>query len=125
MPLSREFKHTIRDRAERDPAFRMAMLQDALAAFDMGEAVDAKTLLRDFINATIGFPALGEAVGRHPKTLMRMFSPKGNPTLDALAEVLKELADREGYVVRVEKAAPRRRAQKARAVPRSRKAKAA
>jgi DNA-binding phage protein len=123
MPLSREFKHTIRERAARDPAFRLAMLEDALSALDVGEATDAKILLRDFINATVGFPALGEAVGRHPKTLMRMFSPKGNPTLDALADVLKELAGREGYVVRVEKAAPRRRAQ-ARAA-RARKAKAA
>ena len=35
---------------------------------------------------------------------MRMFGPKGNPTLDTLADVLKELARREGYVVRVEQA---------------------
>ena len=124
MPLSREFKHSVRERAERDPAFRLAMLQDALTALDVGEAHDAKILLRDFINATVGFAALGEAVGRHPKSLMRMFGPKGNPNLDALADVLKELARREGYVVRVEQpTAPPRRA--TRAAPRVRKAKAA
>lgn len=124
MPLSREFKHTIRERAERDPAFRLAMLQDALSALDTGEAFDAKILLRDFINATIGFQALGEAVGRHPKTLMRMFSPKGNPGLDALADVLKELATREGYIIKVEQPAVRRRSP-SRVAPRVRRVKAA
>ena len=119
MPLSREFNQTIRERAERDPAFRFAMLQDALKALDTGEAFEAKILLRDFINATLGFPALGEATGRHPKSLMRMFSSKGNPTLDTLADVLKELARREGYVVRVERpAAPSRETSRA---PRPRK----
>src|SRR5215213_7498712 len=123
MPLSREFKHTIRERAERDPAFRLAMLQDALSALDMGEAFDAKILLRDFINATVGFPALGEAIGRHPKSLMRMFSPKGNPNLDTLTDVLKELARGEGFVVRVERpVAPSRKPSRA---PRPRKPKAA
>jgi len=123
MPLSREFNQTIRERAERDPAFRLAMLQDALSALDVGEAFDAKILLRDFINATIGFSALGEVIGRHPKSLMRMFSPKGNPNLDALADVLKELARREGYVIKVEQPADRRAS--TRAIPRSRKVKAA
>jgi DNA-binding phage protein len=123
MPLSREFNQTIRERAERDPAFRLAMLQEALSALDVGEAFDAKILLRDFINATLGFPALGEATGHHPKSLMRMFSPKGNPTLDTLADVLKELVRREGYVVRVERpATPNREASR---TPRPRKRTAA
>ena len=124
MPLSREFKQVVRERAERDPAFRLAMLQDALMALDVGEAFDAKILLRDFINATVGFSALGEAIGRHPKSLMRMLGPKGNPNLDALADVLRELARREGYVVRVEQPVPRRRAT-ARAPSKARKARAA
>jgi hypothetical protein len=124
MPLSREFKHTIRERVERDPAFRLAMLEAVLMALDPGEAFDAKILLRDFINATIGFPALGAVIGRHPKTLMRMFSPKGNPNLDALSDVLKELASREGYIIKIEQPTDRRRTS-GRAMPRTRKAKAA
>src|ERR671917_1048807 len=102
MPLSRDFNETIRERAQRDEVFRLAMIEDALRALDVGEAFEAKVLLRDFINATVGFPALGEATGRHPKSLMRMFSPKGNPNLDTLADVLKELARREGYIIKVE-----------------------
>jgi len=48
---------------------------------------------------------------------------KGNPTLDTLADVLKELARREGFVVRVERPiAPSRKPLRA---PRPRKPKAA
>jgi DNA-binding phage protein len=122
MPLSRDFKQTIRARAERDPEFRLAMLQSALSALDVGEAFDAKVLLRDFINATVGFTALGEATGRNPKSLMRMFSPAGNPSLDMLSDVLRELARREGYTIRVEQ--PNSQSTRGSA-PRSRKAKAA
>ena len=107
MPLSRDFKETVRERAQTDPDFRFAMLQGALSALDVGEAFEAKILLRDFINATIGFPALGEAIDRDPKALMRMFSPKGNPTLENLSLVLKELAEREGYSIKVERPARR------------------
>lgn len=107
MPLSRDFKETVRERAQTDPEFRFAMLQGALSALDVGEAFEAKILLRDFINATIGFQALGEAIDRDPKALMRMFSPKGNPTLENLALVLKELAEREAYSVKVERRASR------------------
>jgi DNA-binding phage protein len=124
MPLSREFNQTIRERAERDPAFRHAMLQEALVALNTGESFEAKILLRDFINATLGFPALGSAIGRHPKSLMRMFSPKGNPSLDALAAVLKEIARREGYIVKIEQSTPLRRPA-ARGAARTRKDKAA
>jgi DNA-binding phage protein len=107
MPLSRDFKETVRERAHTDPDFRFTMLQEALSALDLGEAFEAKILLRDFINATIGFQALGEAVDRDPKALMRMFSPKGNPTLENLSLVLKELAEREGYSIKVERRASR------------------
>ena len=123
MPLSREFKHTVRERAERDPAFRLAMLQDALAALNGGEASEAEILLRDFINATVGFTELGEAIGRDPKSLMRTFSPRGNPTLETLSDVLRELSQREGYIVKVEM--PRASTSTPRATARTRKARAA
>jgi DNA-binding phage protein len=124
MPLSRDFNQTVRERAERDPVFRHMMLQEALVALSSGEAFDAKVLLRDFINATLGFPALGSAIGRHPKSLMRMFSSKGNPSLDALSAVLKEIARREGYIVKIEQSDPLRRPS-ARGAARTRKDKAA
>ena len=38
-----------------------------------------KTVLRDFINATVGFTKLGQAMHRSPKSRMRMLGPTGNP----------------------------------------------
>jgi DNA-binding phage protein len=104
MPHSREFKEMVRDRAERDPAYRLAMLTEALDALHHGDHYTARILLRDYINATIGFAGLARATERHPKTLMRMFGPKGNPNLDALAAVLKVVVGNEGYEVWLEPA---------------------
>lgn len=108
MPLSRDFKDLVRERAQHDEAFRVGMLQGALEALGTGDAVEAKILIRDYINATLGFSELAETIQSHPKTLMRQFSAKGNPTLDKLSAVLKELTAREGYVVKVERAERKR-----------------
>lgn len=110
MPLSRDFKDLVRERAQHDEAFRIGMLQGALEALGVGDAIEAKILIRDYINATMGFPELAETVQSHPKTLMRQFSAKGNPTLDKLSAVLKELTAREGYVIKVERAARKKSA---------------
>jgi len=45
-----------------------------------GDVDTAKAVLREFINATIGFSALAEATKMPPKSLMRMFGANGNPT---------------------------------------------
>jgi hypothetical protein len=46
---------------------------------DMGKAI-----LRDYIEATIGFEKLGEGTGTHPKSLIGMFGPRGNPQAKCL-----------------------------------------
>jgi hypothetical protein len=56
----------------------------------------AKTILRDYINATIGFAELAEATNIPSKSLMRMLGPSGNPRADNLLEVLRLLQQREG-----------------------------
>ena len=45
---------------------------------------------------TIGFIKLGEALGRSPKALMRMFSAKGNPQAKNLFEIVSYLQKIEG-----------------------------
>ncbi|WP_442581768.1 helix-turn-helix domain-containing transcriptional regulator [Mesorhizobium sp. ASY16-5R] len=102
MALSRSFKETVRARAERDPEFRAALLGEAVEAFAAGEADVGKALMRDYINATVGFDQLGEAVSIDPKNLMRMFGPRGNPRLGNLSAVLRELNRREAVRLKVE-----------------------
>jgi hypothetical protein len=64
------------------------------------EAVGRK-VLRDFINATIGFPALAEKTGIHVKTLHQMFGPKGNPTAANLFRIIACLQEQEGVRLKV------------------------
>jgi hypothetical protein len=96
MPLTRDFKETIRERVQRDPKFRKELLREGLEALLSGEISVAKTILRDYINATVGFTSLGEATHIPPKSLMRMFGPAGNPRATNLFEIVSFLQHREG-----------------------------
>ena len=51
MPLTRDFKETIRARVERDPKFRKELLREGLESMLNGDIESAKTILRDYINA--------------------------------------------------------------------------
>ena len=96
MALTRNFKETIRARVERDPKFRKQLLREGLEAMLNGDIASAKTILRDYINATIGFERLAAVTGTPPKSLMRMFSPSGNPNARNLFGVLGELQKQSG-----------------------------
>ncbi|WP_311275436.1 transcriptional regulator [Methylobacterium sp. WCS2018Hpa-22] len=88
MTLTRSFRETVKARAERDPAFREALLTEAVDQFLAGELDTGKAVLRDYINATIGFERLAMETGSSSKSLMRMLSPTGNPTASNLFAVL-------------------------------------
>ena len=96
MPLTRDFKETIRARVERDPKFRKALLREGVEAMLAGDVATAKTILRDYINATVGFSDLAEAIHIPSKSLMRMLGPAGNPRADNLFEIVSVLQRREG-----------------------------
>ncbi|MDZ7662826.1 transcriptional regulator [Thiohalophilus sp.] len=102
MALTREFSETVRERAQTDVEFRVAMLTEAAEAIVTGEAATARALLRDYINATLGFETLADETGISAKSLHRMFGAKGNPTLSNLTTVLRVLEANEGltFVVR-------------------------
>jgi DNA-binding phage protein len=61
-----------------------------------------KRILRDDINATIGFDTLGRAVDTLPKSLMRMFGPRGNPNARNLLAVIDPLQRATGIQLKVE-----------------------
>jgi DNA-binding phage protein len=91
MALTRDFKETVKARAERDAAFREALLTDAVELLIAGEVEVGKAVLRDYINATVGFEKLAKATGTPSKSLMRMFGPKGNPRANNLFAVIGKL----------------------------------
>jgi DNA-binding phage protein len=91
MPLTKDFRATVKARADRDPAFRAGLYQEAVQAMLDGDFATGRRLLRDFINATIGFPALARRLGVNDKSLMRMLGAAGNPNVGNLLAVLQAL----------------------------------
>ena len=101
MPLTREFKDTVKARVDSDPAFRAALLKEAVELLLDGDITTGKAVLRDYINATTGFEGLAKEVGTPSKSLMRMFSPKGNPSAAKLFAVLSHLQKATGVQLAV------------------------
>jgi DNA-binding phage protein len=91
MALTRSFKQTVKARVVSDPAFREALLTAAVEQMLAGDVEAGKSILRDYINATIGFEKLARETGTPPKSLMRMFGPKGNPRASNLFAVISRL----------------------------------
>ena len=90
MPLTKAFKETIMvDLQDRE--FRAAYLAGAIETMHGGEFSIAKRMLRNYINATIGFEALSKAVGSPAKSLMRMLGETSNLHADKLFGILKHL----------------------------------
>lgn len=96
MALTRSFKETVKARAAQDPAFRVALLEEALEALMNADLETGKVLLRDYVNATLGFEELGARLHKSPKSLMRMLSTEGNPRANNLFAVVAHLKEREG-----------------------------
>ena len=91
MALTRDFKEAVGARARRDPSFATALLDEAATLFLNGEPTHARLILRDLVNATIGFEMLASKTDMPPKSLHRMLSARGNPSMDNLAAIFKAL----------------------------------
>ncbi|MGW5957612.1 DNA-binding protein [Methylorubrum populi] len=101
MALTRSFKETVKARAERDVAFRDALLTEAVDQLLAGDIETGKAVLRDYINATIGFERLAQETGTSSKSLMRMLGPTGNPTATNLFGVLRTVQKASGVQLSV------------------------
>ena len=91
MALTRDFKETIRARAQRDPRFCQALFTEAINAYLAGDTAAGKAILRDLVNATVGFEALAAAVNKSSKSLHRMLSPHGNPSTEHFFAIVRVL----------------------------------
>ncbi|GAC1622357.1 MAG: hypothetical protein NVS9B13_15080 [Candidatus Acidiferrum sp.] len=96
MALTRDFRETVQARVKRDPGYRKGLLSEAVESLLSGEVALGKELLRDYINAAVGFPKLAGHTKIHVKTLHQMFGPKGNPTARKLFEIVAYLQRAEG-----------------------------
>lgn len=87
MGLTRDFKETVKKRVEEDPEFAKALLHEAIDLLLDGDSATAKLILRDLINATVGFEQLACEVQKPTKSLHRMLSASGNPTMENLSAI--------------------------------------
>jgi DNA-binding phage protein len=87
MGLTRAFKETVIERVRSDPEFAKALLDEAATLFLNGEPHLARLILRDLVNATVGFEGLAAETAKPVKSLHRMLSEKGNPSMDNLAAI--------------------------------------
>jgi hypothetical protein len=99
--LTVPFDDTVRKNLQRNAKFRRAYLREALGCMLADDLEVGRSLLRKYINGTIGFIALGEALGRDSKTLMRMFGERGNPTIRNYFEIVAYLQKLEGTSLQV------------------------
>ncbi|MGH9352427.1 MAG: DNA-binding protein [Terriglobia bacterium] len=95
MALTRNFKETVRARVQRDAAFRRELLREGVECLLAGDIQTGKAVLRDYVNATVGFGALATALGRSPKSVMRMLGPSGNPQARNLFKIVGYLQRKE------------------------------
>jgi DNA-binding phage protein len=101
MAKTGSFKELVQTRVKNDKKFAEALLREGINALLSGDVETGKTILRDYIKATVGFEKLGEATGTQPKSLIRMFGPRGNPQAKNLFSVLGYLQKRAGLELRV------------------------
>ena len=96
MPSTHDIKETIRARTKRDPHFRQALLREAIECVLNGDLATGKAVLRDYVNATVGFQKLERRTRIRAKSLMRMLGPKGSPSAENLSSILTALQKTEG-----------------------------
>lgn len=101
MTVTRHFKETLKARIERDSGFRVTLLEEAVERLLAGELDVGKYVLRDYVNATVGFQELGVLTAKSPKSLMRMLGPQGNPQARNLLEIIAHLQKLEGVKLKV------------------------
>jgi DNA-binding phage protein len=101
MALTRDFKRAVSERIVREPSFARALLDEAAGLFLNGDPKPARLTLRELVNATVGFERLAAATGKPSKSLHRMLSATGNPSMDNLAVIFDAVRRELGVGIRV------------------------
>src|SRR6202521_5643649 len=96
MAKTKPFTDLVQARVKADKKVAEALLREGIDAMLSGDVDAGKTILRDYIKATVGFEKLGEATGAPAKSLIRMFGPRGNPQAKNLFTVIGYLQKRAG-----------------------------
>ena len=102
MPLTRDFKETVQERARREPEFRQELLKSATRCLLDGEPVVGRIMLRDYIAADTDFDELSRKSGESHESLERILSDGGNPRADDLLGIVAAIAEHENVELDVQ-----------------------
>ncbi|HEX4293356.1 MAG TPA: hypothetical protein VHZ29_04420 [Rhizomicrobium sp.] len=106
MPLTHDFKETVMEAMRKRPHFRVLMLREGIDVLVGGELHLGKEILRDYVNATMGFEALAKKVCIPAKSLMRMLGRSGNPQASNLFAIIGALQQHAGIELHLEEIPP-------------------
>ena len=89
--ITSDYTKTVQYRLNIDPEFAAHLFDEAIALFLNNEPDTARLMLRELVNATVGFEDLAEKIQKPSKSLHRMLSLNGNPTMDNFTKIIAEL----------------------------------
>ena len=101
MPLTIEFKEVFKASIEQDPDFGHEVLRGAVQFLLVNDLAAGRAMLRNYVNATIGFKQLAKSTGGQEKSLMRMLSVNGNPQAKNLFAIIDALQRLNGFQLEV------------------------
>ena len=101
MAKAKSFRDLVQGQVKSDRKFAEALLREGVDAMLSGDVETGKTILRDYIKATVGFEKLAQATDTPSKSLIRMFGPCGNPQAKNLFSVIGYLQKRAGAQLHV------------------------
>ncbi len=67
MAKTKSFKELVQGRVKADKKFAEALLREGIDAMLSGDVDTGKTILRDYIKATVGFESLAKRPARRPR----------------------------------------------------------
>ena len=96
MAVTRDFKETVKERAARDPSFAKALLDEAATLFLNGGPHTARLIMRDLVNASLGFETLAEETNKPSKSLHGCCPERGTPSMNNLPAIFGAVRKRLG-----------------------------
>ena len=94
--MTKSLDDTVRESLLKSSEFRQVFLQGVVSDLLTGDVDSAKSMIRRYIVATVGYSTLEHDLLLSEGSLCRAFEPGGQPLASVLFKVIAELERREG-----------------------------
>lgn len=82
---------------KKDREFLRHYLEETISSFFKNEQAVACLMLRDIVNATIGFPALAKKLGTTDKGIMQKLTKESNPSVKSVFSIIQSVLEHEKF----------------------------